>query len=71
MTLERREAALRLRLRDLVRSGGEIEDDVKDIKGKQRVDVDLRGETRRRRTRRNENTCLAKGFTSSTVRWFA
>ena len=66
MTLERREAALRLRLRDLVRSGGEIEDDVKDIKGKQRVDVDLRGETRR-----NENTCLAKGFTSSTVRWFA
>ena len=70
MTLERREAALRLRLRDLVRSGGEIEDDVKDIKGKQRVDVDLRGETRRR-TRRNENTCLAKGFTYSTVRWFA
>ena len=55
MTLERREAALRLRLRDLVRSGGEIEDDVKDIKGKQRVDVDLSGETR------NDDTCLVNG----------
>ena len=34
---------------------GEVEEDVKDIKGKQRVDVDLSGETR------NDDTCLANG----------
>ena len=47
MTLERREAATAIA--NLGRSE-EVVGDVKDIRGKQRVDVDLRGGTGTRRT---------------------